>query len=526
MNRQTIWRVAVVTGAALLAAVLISAASRIPLSSDVLSGRIVEGLSDQLDADVELGGVELRLFPRLRAKASDLAIHRRDARDLPPLFSVQSLTTYADLLGLLRQHVARVELEGLAINIPPRHDGDGQDGAGSDTEPVSRTDADSGNGSGMSAGERVVIDELVANGSTLTILPKRAGKRPKVWTLHGLRLTSVGARQAMPFTSTLTNAVPPGQIETEGSFGPWDRYDPGRTPLMGRFTFDNADLGYFKGIAGTLSAKGTYGGSLDTIEVQGETDTPNFMLTIAKNPVSLTTQYHAIVDGTNGETRLEPVTATLGKSAIVAVGGVFEVPGVKGREVRLDVDMRPARIEDALRLAVKSEKPPMTGALSLQTKLVIPPGNQDVVEKLRLDGAFSIERGRFTDPGVERQLAELSTRARGKKPLDSSPPAVTSDFSAKFTLADGILQLRDLTFQVPGAVVALNGTYALRQEALNFSGNLYMDAKVSETVSGFKSVLLKVVDPLFRKNGRTVIPIKVTGTRSKPQFGLDAGRVF
>ena len=53
-----------------------------------------------------------------------------------------------------------------------------------------------------------------------------------------------------------------------------------------------------------------------------------------------------------------------------------------------------------------------------------------------------------------------------------------------------------------------------------------MDAKVSETVSGWKSLLLKMVDPLFRKDGRTVIPIKIEGTRNKPQFGLDAKRVF
>ena len=38
--------------------------------------------------------------------------------------------------------------------------------------------------------------------------------------------------------------------------------------------------------------------------------------------------------------------------------------------------------------------------------------------------------------------------------------------------------------------------------------------------------MLKVVDPLFRKDGRTVIPIKISGTRNEPSFGLDARRVF
>jgi hypothetical protein len=39
--------------------------------------------------------------------------------------------------------------------------------------------------------------------------------------------------------------------------------------------------------------------------------------------------------------------------------------------------------------------------------------------------------------------------------------------------------------------------------------------------------LLKIVDPLFkRKGGGSSVPIKITGTRDKPAFGLDMGRVF
>jgi hypothetical protein len=54
-----------------------------------------------------------------------------------------------------------------------------------------------------------------------------------------------------------------------------------------------------------------------------------------------------------------------------------------------------------------------------------------------------------------------------------------------------------------------------------------MDAKISQTVTGFKSVLLKIVDPLFGKEGGgSSIPIKIEGTRNDPKFGLDMGRVF
>jgi hypothetical protein len=40
-------------------------------------------------------------------------------------------------------------------------------------------------------------------------------------------------------------------------------------------------------------------------------------------------------------------------------------------------------------------------------------------------------------------------------------------------------------------------------------------------MTGVKSFFLKAVDPFFRKDGETQIPIKISGTRDKPSFGLD-----
>jgi hypothetical protein len=48
-----------------------------------------------------------------------------------------------------------------------------------------------------------------------------------------------------------------------------------------------------------------------------------------------------------------------------------------------------------------------------------------------------------------------------------------------------------------------------------------MQAKLSQTVSGVKSVFLKVLDPIFAKQGAgAVIPIHISGTRADPKFGL------
>jgi len=48
-----------------------------------------------------------------------------------------------------------------------------------------------------------------------------------------------------------------------------------------------------------------------------------------------------------------------------------------------------------------------------------------------------------------------------------------------------------------------------------------MDAKLSEATRGFKSVFLRIVDPFFRKDGKTVLPIKISGDLDQPSFGLD-----
>jgi hypothetical protein len=41
-------------------------------------------------------------------------------------------------------------------------------------------------------------------------------------------------------------------------------------------------------------------------------------------------------------------------------------------------------------------------------------------------------------------------------------------------------------------------------------------------VTGWKSILLKPIDPFFHKDGAgTELPFRVSGTREAPRFGLD-----
>jgi hypothetical protein len=519
---------------AALATLIVAAlvlASAVPLRSETLRQRIVSTLSDRLNSNIELGDLSLRVLPVLHAEGRDLIIRQRDHLDQPPLIAIKSFSVDATVFGVWRKHVAHVNLEGLVISIPPNDD-DEKDAAAnqrphalhSDGRAAPSTQPDDAAPDG--AAREVVIDTLDANGAQLLIVPRETSKQPKVWAIHTLRMHTVGAATSSPYEATLTNGVPPGEIVTSGHFGPWNRDDPGATPLDGTFTFDNANLNVFKGIGGTLSSRGSFSGSLGWIDVHGETQTPNFVIDVGGHPFPLHTKYHSIVDGTNGDTRLERIDADFLKSSLVAKGAVLDGPPGKGRTVTLDVDMTKARLEDVMLMAVRAAKPPMTGGLKLSTKFLLPPGESDVVDRLRLDGRFEISAAKFTNDDVQRKIVELSRRGRGK-PEDESEGQVASDFRGRFRLGGGRLELPELAFAVPGAQVRLAGRYGLKEEAIDFKGNLLLDAKISQTVTGLKSLLLKIVDPLFSKpGGGSSIPIKIQGTRSAPSFGLDKDRVF
>ena len=435
----------------------------------------------------------------------------------PPLISIKSFHVSANLVGLLRKHVERVQLDGLDINIPPRQARDKQR---EEEKSDARNDPlkDSG----------VVIDRLDADDARVIILPFKEDKEPKVWAVHHLLMHDVGATRPWPFEATLTNGVPPGDIGVSGTFGPWHRDEPGDTPLEGDFTFARADLGVFKGISGTLSSQGTFGGTLADIEATGETDTPDFTVKVGGHPFPLHVRYQALIDGTNGDTRLKVIDAWFLDSHLHASGAVLGAPkGQHGHTVTLDVAMDKARIEDIMTMAVGTATPPIVGGLTLTTTFVLPPGENDVAERLRLDGRFTIGRARFTNYDVQGKIEELSKRGQGKTEQPEKE-RVLSDFKGRFTLANGQLVLPDLTFAVPGARVELTGTYALKAETLDFKGQLLLDADISQTTTGIKSLLLKAVDPIFRRKDGTgsAVPIKIGGTRNAPAFGLDVGRVF
>ncbi len=452
---------------------------------------------------------------KVHVEADDLSMRFLDRPDRPQLFSMRRLRFVMDLGTLLDKNkvVDNVEIEGMIVNVPPKGERTGQSASSGALLPVSVTN------SGAPASP-VLIKDVSISDAVLNILPKIATKKPMVFQIASLHLTSAGMNAAMKYNASLTNPKPPGDIHSVGAFGPWNAGEPGDTPLSGEYTFQNADLGVFSGIAGTLNSTGTFQGSLDSVNAQGEAYVPNFRLKMTGTPVPLRTRFSVLVDGTNGNTVLEPVHAMLGHTNFTTTGAVIKKNGELQRTIQLGVKMPDGDMRDLLRLGAKGP-PFMEGRIMLNTKIMIPPLTGKVKDKLELDGRFALRDAKFLQSTIEDQLDQLSRRGQGQ-PKNQEIDQVVANMQGTFRLENQVMTFRDLTFDVPGAGVDLQGTYDMDHDTVDFHGALKLQAKVSETVTGWKHWALKPVDPFFSKHGAgTYLKIKVEGNSHQPKFGLD-----
>jgi len=372
----------------------------------------------------------------------------------------------------------------------------------------------------------IVVDKFVCEDTRLIINTSKPGKAPLEFAISDLKMKDIGRGEPLQFDATLVNPKPVGNIHSTGLFGPWQQDSPRDTPVQGDYSFTEADLSTIKGIAGTLSSTGEYSGTLSNIAVRGKTDTPDFRIATSGHPVPLHTEFHAIVDGTSGDTYLRPVNATFLHSSFTASGSVVRVSAPKGHDIELDVVLDHAQIEDLLKLGVRTDPPIMNGPIEMKTRLSLAPGDASVADRLKLAGTFHVPRSHFTNEKVQGRLDSLSLRSQGKarQAREHDVENVPVDLQGVFTLSDGSLSFSYLHFLIPGTQVDMTGAYSLDGQTFDFRGKARLDAKVSQMTTGWRSILLKPIDPLFSKEGAgTEVPIRITGTESAPHFGLDFG---
>jgi hypothetical protein len=258
--------------------------------------------------------------------------------------------------------------------------------------------------------------------------------------------------------------------------------------------------------------------------VEGVTETPDFRLDVSDHALALDTEFRAVVDGTTGDTRLEAVKARVGRSELTAAGAVTRSEKVPGHTTDLHVVMEKGRIEDMLVLGLKANPTLMRGALALKAHILIPAGPVSVSRKMRLEGTFAIHGAEFNDAQMQQKVDAMSMRAQGKPKLANARDAevVASSLSGRFSQADGVVEVSELNYEMPGAQAQMDGRVELAESTFEFHGKVRTQATASQMTTGWKSLVLSPFDGLLKKNGAGVeLPVKVTGTRSTYDLRLD-----
>ena len=493
-TRTVVRRLSLIGGALLLTLLMLGVLGihNWPFSEEAVR----QDLAEATDSTVSIRSYRPSYFP---PGCTLEGIEVRHGTNQFKLITLNKLVVEGSYWGILTKHVPRITAIGARVFIPPF----------------------GGHIQFHSQHSKIVVDELVANGTGVEFIPADREMGPFVFDVHEALFRGVRWGSPISYRLKFHNPNPPGEVLAEGNFGPWADRHPQDTPMSGVYTFDHADLGVYGGIAGILSSKGKFDGAFKHIAVSGNTNTPDFVVTSGGHKHSLSTHFDAYVDATKGNTFLSRVEARLGRTIFLVYGSIAGSQGNKGKEAILHFNSAHGRIEDILGLFVTAPRSPMSGDLSFIAHARLAHSDRPFLDAVRLQARFGIDEGSFK-PETQKNVDALSAGARGENKDD--PETVLTNLKGVVELSDGVSQFSDLDFGVPGAKARLHGTYNVVNHRINLHGDMQVDTKISKTSSGAKALLLKIMDPTFRKKKKgEIVPVHALGPYEKQQFGLDLG---
>ena len=224
----------------------------IPIRSETLKAQVIALLTEELESEVTIEKLEGRVFPRVavsgrgrrhpsegpdRRTAPD---HHRDVRN-PRVAARPDAQTTAR---------RRSAVEGIAGQMPPR------DGEESRTRRRRRTRRSMRTAKAAAGHHRA----LEAPDTVITLIPKRAGKQPKVFTVHHLVMDVARHQRNDALHRHADKSRAKGRDRNLRHLRPVERGAPARTPITGKYLFANANLDTIKGLAGILSSTGEFKG--------------------------------------------------------------------------------------------------------------------------------------------------------------------------------------------------------------------------------------------------------------------------
>ncbi|HUY94955.1 MAG TPA: AsmA-like C-terminal region-containing protein [Terracidiphilus sp.] len=461
-------------------------------------------LEDVFGSQIHIAHYRRNYFPHPGFIATGLTLRPRTGPGEHSIGTIGTLYVQANWIDIfcLRDRLRLVEATGMHIILPP---------------PGSRQaqqDYPSGSGSSFT-GPTAVIEQLFIHASTLEIQRKN-GKR-LTFPVHWLRVWNLHRGAPMTFAVNMDNPLPYGHLLASGSFGPLNPRAIQETPVSGWFKFEDVKLSDVGELKGILDSTGSFHGQLGAIDATAQAKVRGFAVKNG-NEIPVSGSIQCTVNGMNGDVVYHAMEARTGSSLVQATGSTAGTPG---KATRLDLVVRQGRAEEILRPFIR--KPvPIAGAAALHAHVDLDPTQPDhgFLDRLHVTGAFDIPAEEVTKPDLRKSLSAFSLRAQDKKVPDSvkdlpGPAAgAISSLQGPVTIEKGIARTPDLRFEVPGAQARLSGTFNFRTTAVHLTGKLTTHADLSDITSGFKSVLLEAIDPLFRHHRKhgAVIPVALTGT--------------
>lgn len=474
---------------------------------------VITNLEEAMQGKVSIGKFHRTYFPP-GCVAEDVTFTQYgNLRNAVPI-TVRNIRIRGSFRGMLTSHVPVLYAQGVHL-----------------VAASANALAGWGRNGGESNKSKTIVDEFIITDSVLEFSspnkpsPVAGKKAPTAEQASALRfeiarltIRNSGPNAPLRFETTLLNPMPPGQLRLTGALGPWRSGAASETPLSGAYIFEQANLGAFHGIAGTLSSNGSFSGTVQQLEIRGKTETPDFEVTDTGHKMPLDTEFQARINTKNGDLTLEKVTARLGKSSIGVDGVIAESTGEKGKTTSLDMTVYSGRIQDFLFLFLDDRVAAMNGAFSFKGKIRLPPGHEAFLKRVELQGDFGIGDARLGNPKKQSELEDLSERAEGEK--DDPPERVVSDLKGHVVVRGGTATFLNASFRVPGAVAHLHGTYSLISYRIDLHGRLLTEATLPKATSGVKSFLLKIISPLLKKNhrGGGVVALSITGVYPQPVY--------
>lgn len=485
-------------------------AAKWPFTREAMTKRLERASS----AQVEMRGFHSTYFPFPGCVIDDVVFRQKTSatgqRPAQPILTVRKLTIESTFAGLLSKpgRIRRIIADGLLLYVP-------QGGVNLHEQTGSGND-------------QTIIEELKADNAVLELATGQTAEKKLVFQIHSAQFRDIGDGKAVPFQVSLHLPVPPGEVESSGSLGPWKagKGTVRSTAISGKYVLTRADLGVFKALGGTVSSRGEFSGNLERLNVAGMTDSPNFEVKESGHQFHLSTQFRGLLDMENGDLVLPSLQARLGNTNLVAHGSVSGKP----KTVTLDVTHGQGEIQDLILLFSNAKASPMLGPIVFQTQIVLPPEHRPFKERVRLTGNFNISRARFTSANTQKDVDQLSERAEGKKDNgkdydqdddENGFEQVMTDLKGNVVMKDGVATFSPVLFAVPGADADMKGTYSLLTKRVDLRGKMRMLATVSQASTGAKSIFLKVLDPFYKKKKKGAgaeVPIRMTGTYGHTHF--------